>query len=536
MKKRAIALLLCLATLFTVCLSSCGGNKDEDTNTMEAVSSREPLTLSMWVVTGDNTTEEAMEAVEAAFNSYTKSNFTTAVDLVFVTEDEYKTALANYHKEIANWYQSKPAQTSTEAETTDINAVTTEEEETTAETVVNQYGVPEIKYPDPEEYQLDIVLMLGEDMYYEYANSGLLMSMSTSLLDVSKKLSYYIYPTFFDAAKLSKGTFAVPNNHAIGEYTYLLVNRALAAKYYIDTEEITSVNDCLAFLSDIKANESVAPVKAPYDCPNIKYWSADGSFSVLASDYSGNLQPKNIFAIESYVDYLETTAMFKQRGYYASNPDTDEFGIAVIKGTPADIEKYAGDYDVIVLGNPIAESSDLLSASFAVSAYTSAEKFTRAMEIIVALNTVTELRDILQWGVEDVTYTVDDDGQIEELLGNYDMNMLYTGNAFVASNPPAVTDAEITAQKQQNLDSVNSPFNAVYASGKIDEELYVALADLSSEVKIGIDSASSVSAMRDVVSSMKNKVDASDAFKAATDLENKNSISSVCADKVKTDK
>lgn len=529
MKKRITALLLCLLMLLSVCLTSCG-EEDDDVDSIEATSSREPVTLSMWVVTGENTTEEAMLAVEEAFSAYTKSNFTTAVELVFVTEDEYETALADYYKAIKEYRASVPAVTETTTVSDDA-AETTAEMETEAETFVNQYGVPEIKYPETEEYQIDIVLLLGSDMYYEYANGGKLQSMSSSLIDVSKKLKDYIYPYFFDAAKVSSGTMAIPNNHAVGEYTYLLVNRELAAKYYIDVEDISTVKDCMPLLEDIARNEKTAPIKSPFECPNIKYWSADGSFSVLASDYTVDAQPKNIFEIDSYVEYLELTSYFKSQGYYAENPDTDDFGIAVIKGTAADVEKYGDKYEIKVIGYPFAESDDLLEASFGVSSYS--KYFERAMEVIVALNTSSELRNILQYGVADVTYTLGTNDTVESLKGNYEMNLRYTGNEFVALKMPGVTDDDVAAQKKQNLESVESPYLALDASGAIDVELYTALDKFSAEIEKMIDERVKVNAFSDTIEMLREKVESNEAFIAATDLENPASVSSACASKVK---
>ncbi len=528
MKNRVIALLLALLTLLSVCLVGCG-EEEEDPNNIEAASSREPITLSMWVITDESTTEEAMDAVEAAFDSYTKSNFTTSVDLVFVTKDEYENALSDYYRELGK-YRASIAATTTTAPVTEEGETEGESEtveETTAETFVNQYGVQEIKFPEPAEYQLDILLILGDDMYYKYANSGMLKSMSTTLLDVSKKLSDYIYPTFLDAAKISSGTWAIPNNHAIGEYTYLLINRELAEKYYIDTDDITSVEDCLPFLSDVHAKENIPAVKAPFECPNIKFWSADGSFSVLASDYTTDIQPKNIFEIESYVSYLETTALFEEKGYYAADPNTDSFGIGVVKGSAADAEKYAEDYVVKVLEYPLAESDDLLAASFGVCAYS--EYFDRAMEVIVALNTSEELRNILQYGVQDVTYKMGEDGNVESLMGNYSMDLLYTGNAFVAYNAPGVTDEDIAAQKKQNLDSVMSPYLALSEKNDIDAELYTALDEYSADVAETLDGCNTRAAMTSAIARLAVEVAENEAFIAATDAENANSVVSVCA-------
>lgn len=520
MKTRALALFLCLLVLFSACLTGCG-EKDED-KTLEASSSRTPTTLVMWVVTDEATTPEAEEAVEKAFNSYTKSNFTTAVDLVFFTEEEYLAALPEMYKQVYNYKSGQPVVTTAASE------VETTAPVTTAETVVNDYGVPELKYPEPAEAQLDILLLIGPDMYYQYANTGMLKSMSTTLIDVSKKLNDYIYPSFFDAAKISSGTWAIPNNHAIGEYTYLLVNRELAEKYYIDLDEIHSVEDCLPFLADVAAHENTAPVLAPYACPNLKYWGND-SFSVLASDMTAeDISPKNIFTLDAYTTYLRTTAFFEEKGYYAADADTLDFGIGVVTGKASDLAKYGDRYEVKVLAQPVADEKQLLSSTFGICCYT--DYFDRAMEVITALNTVSELRNILQYGVADVTYSLDEKGNLDSLFGNYVMNPNYTGNELIGYYPIGETGADRDAAKQQNLDSLKSPYLPLMIKWHdVDQTILDNLNAYSALVKEEVDACHGTAATASLIQRLRTEVDEADAFVAATNPDNKNSVTAVYA-------
>ena len=64
--------------------------------------------------------------------------------------------------------------------------------ETEEETEINEFGIAEIKYPDPKENQVDIFYLSGYDKYMEYYEKEYLSSLSEELSTSSKKLTTYI--------------------------------------------------------------------------------------------------------------------------------------------------------------------------------------------------------------------------------------------------------------------------------------------------------------------------------------------------------
>ncbi|MBR5871629.1 MAG: hypothetical protein IKZ09_11405, partial [Clostridia bacterium] len=85
MKKKLISLVL-LAGLILSSFTACGAS--EETDTLAEADTR-TATITLTAITGKSTTPEAIEAVQAAMNKLTKSEYKTQVILQLTTEDEY---------------------------------------------------------------------------------------------------------------------------------------------------------------------------------------------------------------------------------------------------------------------------------------------------------------------------------------------------------------------------------------------------------------------------------------------------------------
>ena len=72
--------------LLTCLMTSCGEKKTETPDDQVDNSAK---TITMWVVTEDETTEQAKKLVNQAFTKVTKAKFKTNVVIKFCTEDEY---------------------------------------------------------------------------------------------------------------------------------------------------------------------------------------------------------------------------------------------------------------------------------------------------------------------------------------------------------------------------------------------------------------------------------------------------------------
>ena len=304
MRRKLICLLLCLLmAMSTVAFTACGESDDDTTSDETSQSTaRAAVSVNMWVVSEKAVDAETELLVENALNSLTESKYTTHVDLKFYTEDEYFEIL---DAELVKAAEVKASNTvidmpllpglSDEAEET-------VEETIVEETVIGEYGETKILYPEIKEGQVDIVFLAGKDLLERYVSEGKLLSLEEKLNSSDAKvLKDYIYPSAINQIKVNNGgsvaqAYAIPNNTIIGEYTYLLVNKEMAEKYYIDVDNINSFADCADLINDIGRNESnIAPVLAYANPVNMEYWldfantDADTAFTFAVGSTEANV-------------------------------------------------------------------------------------------------------------------------------------------------------------------------------------------------------------------------------------------------------
>lgn len=317
MNKKLVCLTLSILMLLTCVFASCTGSTTDDTG--EDTVDNSAKTITMWVVTEDETTDEAKEAVNEAFSKITKAKFKTNVVIQFCTEDEYYEKLegaieaAQYEIELeaqcakelrqyikahkgegkdnatltAEFYAAHPEYQKfqeAEEEEADEEAPVTEEE-----TIKNEFGITEIKYPDPKENQVDIFYLSGYDKYMEYYEKEYLSSLSEELSTSSKKLTTYISSSLLSGVQIEGGVYAIPNNVPIGEYTYMMIDKELFDTYYQKIDKISSVLDLEVFLNDVKNYNGdktpedegyVVPLASTYqECLKMLCWYWDLSYT-----------------------------------------------------------------------------------------------------------------------------------------------------------------------------------------------------------------------------------------------------------------
>ncbi len=486
MNKKLFCIVMCLFMLVMPILSSCGAGDDsaetgDGTTTVEEV--RKPMTLSLWIPTNDTTTDDAVKRVETEINKLTQAKYDTAIELHAVKSSEYQEVIDAKIKAIDDVKQAaaeaKESQRLQEIEDA-INCVIPEDGEDVietealesdtgaVETEVNEFGQKITIYPEVADDQLDIFLIKGYDKYLGYVKDELVEALDTDLNDVGKKLYSYIYPTFFTLAKYEGQTYCVPNNHALGKYQLLLVNKELVEQYDYDPDELTTFLDCEDFINDIGSQNlpGVTPLLGKVDAANMVYFSNDGNWSIIGGQIKGpvtNSEEAEPASVLQTTDFRPTFCMMTKllsKGYVGDgNPEGKKFAVGVIEGDARTMEEYSEDYYVNIHAVPVGDVDDVFESAFAVSTYSKNVK--RSMEIITYLNTDETLRTILQYGVEGVNWSkqkVNGEDTIKILNDTYSMNIVDTGNVYLTYPGDGIPMSDWKYSMQQNLDSAPNPY------------------------------------------------------------------------------
>ena len=510
MNKKLISLFLAMIMvlgIFAGCSSSATEEDVEATADTEE-SARVSMTLSLWAPTEDGTTEEAIEAVEAAMNRLTQAKYDTALELHLLPRDTYWDTVYAKLEEIRVAIEEEEAaaeQKRKELRAAKARGETVEEEtEETAETVVeeetvvNDLGITIIQYPEVGEKQLDIFLVTSYDDYMALIENEQIQQLDGELSGNSKILKTYIYPTFLNMAN-QNGTYAIPNNHPVGECQYLLVNKALVEKYYYKAADLKTLLNCGDFIKDIGAQnlDGVVPFLGKVDPINMTYWSEDGEWSIVASQTTNtmtnntNNPPKSIFSIGAYVNTIHLMKELEALGYLGDGTvdEGETFAVGIVKGTPDVVKQYEEEYYTYVHAKPLFTEEDIFGSMFAVSAYS--KSLTRSMEILTYLNTSTELKTVFQYGAEGIHWEYNDPDTkeyIKILSDDYQMNMIDTGNVYMTYPGEGQPISDWEPYKAQNLESTISPYVGMPSFiDETNEADMAEIAKLSKEYKARFD-------------------------------------------------
>ena len=475
MSKKLICLFLSLIMLLGVCLTACGEKDDQEAmDDIADEASQAAVTLAMYLMSEKPVDGDTVAMIEDAVNKITETKFKTRLKLYYYTEEEYYAKLDAAFAERAE----------RKANGTLISSKQ-EAESGEDETLVNEYGIVEIKYPTLTGYQVDIFYMGGKENFDKYKSGEMLTRLDDEINSSSKELTKYIPAQYLSGIKtLSKGTYAVPTSKPIGEYTYLLLNKVALEEAYRRSEtgsteyhEYTSFTceDVKDFVDFVANSEDLAPnyypIYTPYtsaqllaNLSNLQYWGVDANgalandFSVLGGYFNNGddyldankyAKLENLFENEQFLNDLRTIKSYEQ--YTHTEPvEGKKFAVGYVTGGKELVETYGEEYELIPVGCPRLTEDQLYSDMFAVCSYTS--NVGRSMKILTLLNTDVNFRNLILYGIEGEHYqlvdTGIDDENGEDIMAverfeigekNYMMDVNKTGNTFIAY--PTVTES-----------------------------------------------------------------------------------------------
>ena len=556
MTKRLISLMLAVLML-AFALVSCGQKGDAIDNAVEEAS-RYTSTVNLWVITESKLVQKASELLrqgkdpdkypedvakqndeQKAFiatlepglekawrqvddivdqiNVLTKKRFKTQVNVRYFTEDEYYTKLEGAFADMA------AAKLAAEQAGAPLFPEVTSEE-----TVKDEYGVPELKYPVAMDAQADIVFVGGAQNYFKYANNGWIAEIKEDdISNSASQLNYHLTSALIAAPKHNGKIYAIPNNNPLGEYTYLAVNTALMEEYYVSADAMSGslysaeTKQFLDYVYNREGGEKIYPIyseSGKVDFEMLHYWSFDGNnvqspstFSLFGGFYTAETSPANSLAYRNvltqglYTQALSAKVYYENTEGYITRDANAKYAVRVVKGGIADkAELESKGYTVLTVSAPRIMDEDVFGSMFAVGAVTRDKN--RDLEIIAMLNTESEIRNLLQYGIADVNYTLrtvkdeagNEIGVYADMLADnmYEMDVAKTGNMFVAYPNAAETDLAngkygVDAwdnAKKQNLDAVLYPtlglnFNPNY---KVDENSKLIVDAVSLKLKTNV--------------------------------------------------
>ena len=470
MKRRIACIVFCLIML----LSVFAGCDTGSVSTIELVDT--PITLTIYAITDEKTTEAGIQQAQDAINAITEYDFATHIELKLFTADEYVDALQN-ELDIGRRKFDPSSVTIAESEEETVPPETEEDEDVGIEDMTEESRVyverDKVEYPKVESGQVDILLINSIDLFNTLVNEGDLQALNSELADSAKLIYKFINPTMLSAFTGPNGlTYAIPNNHAVGEYEYLLLRRDLMDSYYYDKDNIHSLLQLQDYIEDVrKINPEVTPLLDTYGVTPLSVSMVEGEDSLFGSYVGYNAQantnamPRVLLTVSRYRNELKFLYDLKSSGSVVTGemPEDPDAAAIFVKGDATLPAKYEDKYYVNVYRYPTMTNENVFTGAFAVSTYSKSLK--RSMAIVNYLMTDYDLRNAFQYGELDVNYSIDKNNFVTILSDDYVMDPVHTGNMFILYQNDRMTEKELLFSadnwkmaKEQMVDTVASSY------------------------------------------------------------------------------
>ena len=537
------------------CFASCAEKDKADVmNKIGQEASEGAVTLSMYLMSEAPVSDEQELAMETAVNAITEKEFKVHLDLKYFTADEYYNVLEADLKKMTEFYSGEGIGKKEE------NPVYTDEN-----------GLPVTYYPPIEEFDVDIFYFGGYDKYVKYSEAGYLKDISTEVDGSAKALKAVINTNLLNQVKALNGKYdMIPTNRAIGEYTYLLLNKKVLQETQYAASDITSLvdedcQDLLSLVDDIFGDEYV-PLKSytnELDLIDVEYFGVDANgmmtdgFSLIAGTYDNSwaygaagsypemshlLNTKDCGRLSAQ-EQIKVLKGYEFNGYLGDEADADKpFAVGYIKGGAEVVEKYGDDYEIVPVQMPKLETADVYEHVMAISEKTNSVK--QSAEIITHLNTNEEFRNLILYGIEKENYiwvdaigedgnpVIDEDGNVYKVVSRitddpeklYVMDKNKTGNVIYAypavGENPLASDYALAQNQDLQLDYTLgfNLYNASFAKlGDLDLTALKAVTVASASFYQKIVDAKTEDALNAVLDEIKAYVDGADV-KAVLDM------------------
>ena len=476
--KRFLAVVLAAFMTITAVLSTgCAKQDNSELNEKSGI-----ITLNMFVITEQQTSQEAAKAVQMAINEITVPKHKMMVKINYVTEDEYWDVVDAEEKETIE-YNNKNSKKNDKAlaikekyllglnPSDDIVA----EENVQEQQAPEKLSIADMSFNDAidmvfdmediELYnsQIDVLVVNDHEKFLELVEDD-----RVSQIDIKydrKIVTQYIHPTILAAATVDGKTYGIPANFAMnGEYEFLVFNKNLLDKYGYTVGDLKKIENMGEYFAKIKSGEpGVYPISDLPELSGVEIFD-DILYSYSRFDTVSGTSFPVYLNNTSYMNYLKTIDSYKNKGYVASYYGIKDapFAVELVKSTELIEREWTENgvtYQAYLYDIPRVTADSAFASAFCVSNYSMNKA--KAAELIELFTIDSELANLLQYGIEGKHYRLNEEGKVvfieTDPVNTYKMNNLYTGNKYIKyETADEVNNSEKTMEN--NLSTAPSSF------------------------------------------------------------------------------
>ncbi len=470
MRNKIVLLLLLVLTLSMLVFTSCS---DVETDYEEDTSSIPAITLHLYGLKEEGTTDEAVSLVESEINKITEDKYKTTVKLHMLLESEYEETIEDAFVSIAE--QTERTELAERAATAAAKAarlaakelpLEMQKEKKRAQREYEAWGekrglsLEEISVTMSDDIQLDIFLVDSRERLEELSDREHIADISSPLTSTYSIITKYVSPLILSVAKMNGMYYGIPANKMLGtgdnEGSYYAFRTDLLEKYPIEipTDSSMTLNTLDPWLEEVDKNERCTVFFAPPTViQNFDFYDDDMDSFPAYGTKNIDARSTNSVELEFTFDigsgqnsgvaftHFKRMAKYRNAGYFApegANPATTDFAVGVFKGNLDEVKAQLGDradlYSYYTYSAPKVTTDDAFGSTFVVSS--SCKYPSRAVQLISGFYTNEALRNLITFGVEDVHYEVNLDGEtISKISNDYNVSFDTYGNTFIGYVP-----------------------------------------------------------------------------------------------------
>lgn len=369
--KKLLSLVLCIVLM---CFTFVGCKKEEIGDYLsnyetDALTDDQIVTLNFYIITGDETNMDfADKTVRSSINTYLKEKYHIELNISYFTEAEY-----------------------------------------TKNVLLTAMG------KDKEADRPDVILINSAQLFKDIDGTNSLLALNKGEFNFFgtdfKSLNTIVESSLLAASEIDGTYYAVPNNHLVGKYEYIVINKEMAR------DTLHFPEDEIASMTTIDSLEVLKARIADLGLDENDY------IRVVEGDYTG-LQNLKKYDLKTNTMPTETK----------ENP-APEVNFVNVKAYPNATAEEAF-LSAFAIVKQLDDNGDPVTYSEEKKALLKSH-YTKCMQIIYALNTDAEFKNMLQYGYIGTNYTLNKDiANTINLIRNdevrYDMNNIHTGNPYIS--------------------------------------------------------------------------------------------------------
>ncbi|MDR1639201.1 MAG: ABC transporter substrate-binding protein [Clostridiales bacterium] len=312
--------------------------------------------------------------------------------------------------------------------------------------------------------------------YSELARQGAFLALDPYLASEGRQMAELIDPVLWQGARAIDGLiYGVPTNKELSVQEHWMYAKELVDKYKIDITKLTTFESLEPYLKIIKELEPLyQPMEMDKNTNNFfalhgYEYVVDKTIPIVVNPSVLPFKAENAFETEACLSIMKTMRKYYLAGYINEDAalkvseDLEQGKLVFWRQASGGIfsaNSWSRDrgYKVVsyAVTPPVVTTEHTQGGVMSVSAQTRHPR--ESVLFLNALNTDPEIRNLFNYGIEGVHYTLDDNGQVEQIFPLRYSGVQYTqGNWFILKTLAGEPLDKWEQYKAQNSKAAKSP-------------------------------------------------------------------------------